>query len=110
MSKIYVPNYVNTNCVVVRSEEVIRKYETTPTYNSTVNYIDYYIHSDYIEQPGFQTFNQYSTLPTCLSSNTITTDIEYRMDYDKSLIIFAIIFLFSIYLPTKLFLTLIRKR
>lgn len=110
MSKIYVPDYVSSNCVVVRNEEVIRKYETTPTYNSTVNYIDYYIRSDYIEQPGYQTFSQYSTLPTCLSNDTITTEHEYRLDFDKSLIIFAILFVFSIYLPTKLFLTLIRKR
>lgn len=107
---IYVPGYVSTNCVVVRNEEIIRKYETTPTYNSNVNYIDYYIHSDYIAQPGVQNFGSYSTLPTCLSSLQITTDSQYRVDYDKILVIFAIVFIFAIYFPSKIFLSLIRKR
>lgn len=109
MSKIYVPDYTSSNCVVIRNEEVIRKYETTPTNNSTVNYIDYYIHSDYIEQPGYQTFNQYSTIPVCLSSNIITTDIYYRLDMYKILIMFLIICIFAIWIPIKVFSRLIRR-
>lgn len=103
MNKIFVPDYTSSNCVVVRNEEVIRKYETTPTTNSTINYIDYYIHSDYIAQPGFQTFNQYATLPTCLSSSYITTDYYYRIDFYKILIMFLIITIFGIWLPIKIF-------
>lgn len=109
MSKIYVPDYTSSNCVIVRNEEVIRRYETTPTYNSTVNYIDYYIHTDYIAQPGNQTFNQYSTLPTCLSSDIITTDIYYRVDMYKILIMFLIISIFAIGIPLKVFSRLIRR-
>lgn len=109
MSKIYVPDYINSNCVVIRNEEVIRKYETTPTQNSTINYIDYYINSDYIAQPGNQTFNQYSTVPTCLSSNSITTDIYYRVDMYKILIMFLIISIFAIWIPLKVFSRLIRR-
>lgn len=107
---IYVPDHVSTNCVVVRNEEVIRKYETIPTYNSNVNYIDYYIHSDYIAQPGVQNFGSYASLPTCLPSSQITTDSQYRIDYDKILVIFVIVFIFSIYFPSKLFMTFLRKR
>ena len=55
---IYVPNYTSNNCVVVRNEQVIRKYETTPTYNSNINYVDYYIHSDYMESTGTQNFSK----------------------------------------------------
>lgn len=107
---IYVPEYNSGNCVVVRSEDVIRKYETTPTYNSNINYIDYYIHSDYIEQSGVQNFGSYASLPTCTPSSSITTDVQYRNDFDKILIIFAIIFLFSIYFPTKIVLSIYKKR
>lgn len=109
MSKIYVPDYTSSNCVVIRNEEVIRKYETTPTQNSTINYIDYYINSDYIAQPGNQTFNQYSTIPTCLSSDIITTDIYYRVDMYKILIMFLIISIFAILIPLKVFSRLIRR-
>lgn len=109
MSKIYVPDYTSSNCVIVRNEEVIRRYETTPTYNSSVNYVDYYIHSDYIKQPGVQTFNQYSTLPTCLSSSYITDNIYYRVDMYQILIMFFIITIFGFYLPLKVFLRIIRR-
>lgn len=109
MSKIYVPDYTSSNCVVIRSEEVMRRYETTPTNNSTINYTDYYINSDYIAQPGNQTFNQYSTLPTCLSSDIITTDIYYRVDMYKILIMFLIISIFAILIPLKVFSRIIRR-
>lgn len=109
MNKIYVPDYTSSNCVVVRNEEVIRKYETTPTTNSTINYTDYYINSDYIEQPGYQTFNQYANIPICLSSSNITTDIYYRVDMYKILIMFFIICIFAFYIPLKVFLRLIRR-
>lgn len=109
MSKIYVPDYTSSNCVVIRNEEVIRRYETTPTNNSTINYIDYYINSDYIAQPGSQTFNQYNTLPSCLSSDIITTDIYYRVDMYKILIMFLIISIFAILIPLKVFSRIIRR-
>lgn len=109
MSKIYVPNYTQQNCVVIRNEDVIRKYETTPTYNSTINYIDYYIHSDYIAQPGYTTYNQYSTLPTCLSSTDITTDVYHRIDMPNILLMFLIISIFAFYIPLKVFSRLIRR-
>lgn len=109
MSKIYVPDYTSSNCVIVRNEEVIRRYETTPTYNTNINYVDYYINSDYIAQPGVQNFGSYSTLPTCLSSTQITDNIYYRVDMYKILIMFLIICIFGFYLPLKVFLRLIRR-
>ena len=109
MSKIYVPNYNNNNCVVIRSEGVIRKYETTPTYNSNINYIDYYIRSDYYEVSGVQNFTSYSTLPTCTPSNHITTDFYHRIDFPNILLMFLIISIFAIYLPLKIFSRLIRR-
>ena len=59
---IYVPNAEDYKCIVVRDSQTIRAYKENPTYNSTINYTDYYIHSDYLSNNGYQTFNQYSTL------------------------------------------------
>lgn len=109
MSKIFVPDYTTTNCVIVRNEEVIRRYETTPTLNSNINYTDYYIHSDYMAQPGVQNFGSYATLPTCISPLQITDNIYYRVDMYQILIMFLIICIFGFYLPLKVFLRLIRR-
>ena len=40
---MYVPNYENGNCAYLYNDNFIRVYETTPTYNSSVNYTDYLI-------------------------------------------------------------------
>ena len=86
---IYLPeDNVYNKCYVVQSEGVIRGYEETPTYNNSISYRDYYIKSDYIYRDGSQTFNQYSTLPTCLDIDLITSRPFYRIDFDKICIIF----------------------
>lgn len=101
--KIYVPDTTNYKCFYVRSEGVIRAYKQNPTYNSNIEYRDYYINSNYIYTDGYQSFSQYSTLPVCLSSNDITTDFYYRNDIADILIIFVILSIFIIYLPCKIF-------
>ena len=106
---IYVPNYTSNNCVVVRNEQVIRKYETTPTYNSNINYVDYYIHSDYMESTGTQNFSSYSTLPVCTPSSKVTTDVYYRVDMPQILLMFFVICIFAFYIPLKVFVRLIRR-
>lgn len=106
---IYVPDITNYECFVVQSEGVIRSYEETPRNNSTINYRDYYINSDYIYRDGYQTFSSYSNLPTCLSSSVITDKEFYRIDYYKSLIIFTIFVIFCIYVPTKILFRLFRR-
>lgn len=99
---IYVPDK-NYQCFVVQNENVIRAYKTVPRNNSTINYRDYYIHSDYIFQDGSQSFSQYSTLPVCLSSSEITDNWFYRLDLPDILISFTIICLFIFYIPYKIF-------
>ena len=71
---IYLPstNYV---CYVTRDNgNTIRAYETMPNYNNSVRYTDYYINSHYLFNNGEQTFNQYSTLPTCMGA-TFTNNV-----------------------------------
>lgn len=105
--KIYVPDTTNYKCFYVQSEGVIRAYEKVPQVNQTNNYRDYYINSDYIYKDGVTQFNTYSTLPTCINANEITTDFYYRNDIDKILFVFLMLFIFCIYFPCKLFLRLI---
>lgn len=101
--KIYVPDLTNYKCFVVRSEEVIRAYKQTPTNNSTIEYRDYYFNSNYLYQDGQQTFNQYSTLPVCLSNDLITDDFYYRNDFPDILVMFFIISFFVLFIPYKIF-------
>lgn len=99
---IYVPDLTNYKCFYVQSEGVIRAYEEIPTNNSSVNYRDYYINSNYIFKDGVQSFNNYSTIPICLEKSNLTTEYYYRNDFDSILIIFLIVSIFAFYLPLKL--------
>lgn len=90
-------------CYVVQNEDVIRGYDRTPSNNTSYNYRDYYIHSDYIYKDGNGTWSQYSTLPVCLSSSVITNDYYYRVDLSNIMIIFFVMFFFIVYIPIKLF-------
>lgn len=106
---IYVPDTTNYKCFVVQNEGVIRAYEKVPQNNQTINYRDYYINSDYIFKDGYTQFSSYATLPICLSSNIVTTDFYYRNDLDKILVIFAVICLFTIFIPIKIFSKLFKR-
>lgn len=102
--KIYLPEDTTYNkCYVVQNEEVIRGYDRVPNYNTSYNYRDYYVKSNYIYKDGQGTWSQYSTLPICLSNSNITNDFYYRNDIDKILVIFCVLVIFCIYFPFKLF-------
>lgn len=100
---IYVPQSNTYNkCYVVQSEGVIRGYANVPNYNTTINYRDYYIKSDYIFRDGLATFSNYSTLPTCLSNDVISNSYLYRTDLMNILVCFIIIVMFCFYFPFKI--------
>lgn len=100
---IYVPSFSNSSCIIITNSDTIRVYDTTPTQNSTINYTDYYINSNYISNIGSAYFSQYATLPQCQDNSRFTTEIYYRNDFDQIMIIFAILTIFTLYLPWKLF-------
>lgn len=102
---IYVPQDNTYNkCYVVQSEDVIRGYDRVPANNTSYNYRDYYINSDYIYKDGYGNWSQYTTLPTCLSSDNITNSFWYRIDLSHILIIFFILFVFVVKYPYRLFI------
>lgn len=105
---IYVPDLNNYRCVYVRGQGVIRAYRQQPYYNSTIQYRDYYIDSHYTFVDGEQTFNQYSTLPTCLSSNDLTDSYMYRNDIADILIVFVLFVGIIWFLISKLVKTFFR--
>lgn len=106
---IYVPDLTSYKCFYIQSEGVIRAYEEIPTNNTSVNYRDYYINSNYIYKDGIQSFSNYSTLPICLEKSNLTTEYFYRNDFDSILIIFLIVCIFAFYLPLKLFSRFTRR-
>lgn len=97
---IYLP-FDDVACYVIRDSNTIRVYDSRPAHNSTVGYTDVYINSHYLQQVGQQTFSQYGTLPTCLDNSKLTSDYWYRLDMPDILLMFIIIFIFTIYIPYK---------
>lgn len=102
MSKIFLPD-ISKPCYVVQSEGVIRQYAQMPVQNSTINYRDYFINDNYLYKDGSQTFSTYSVLPVCLDSSLLTTEVYYRQDFDKILVMFIILAFIVVYCPLKIF-------
>lgn len=105
---MYVPNYESGNCAYLYNDNFIRVYETTPTYNSSINYTDYLITSHYISRTGTQTFTSYSTLPVC--SDNVSTNFYDRVDIFEIIIIFVIFISINYLMISKLYKALFRGR
>lgn len=110
MDKIYVPRETIYNkCYVITSSDIIRAYDRVPSNNSDYNYRDYYINSSYIYRDGYGSWGSYSNLPVCLSSDVITNDFYYRLDFPNILVMFLIINIFGILVPIKIFSKIFKK-
>lgn len=103
---IYVPEYNNSECVIVYSSDTIRKYDSVPTRNSTISYTDYFYNSHYISRDGSQTFGNTATLPVCLDN--ITTNFYHRTDILDILLISTLIIGWTWFLVGKLVKTLLK--
>ena len=102
---MYVPNFVNGNCAYLYNDRFIRVYDSTPTYNSTIHYVDYLFDSHYLSREGYTTFNNYSTLPVCNSD--ISTNFYDRNDILDIVLLFTIFVGFTYFLVSKLVKTLL---
>lgn len=107
---IYVPNYDVTNCAYVYNNNTIRVYDSIPIQGRTIDYTDYYINSHYVYNVGSTTFSNYSTLPTCLSDDNITTSFYYRNDFSDICIIFFVIVIICYFLISLLAKKLLKGR
>lgn len=101
----YLPEFNDNNCIVVDNlnSGYIRVYETTPYANSNINYIDYFIGSDYITRTGTQYFSNYYTAVNCQPHENFTTEYYYRVDLDRILVVFLVMCIFCLYIPFKIF-------
>lgn len=112
MKNIYLPidNVNDFACYSVYDKDTIRAYLSQPQLDSSSEYVDFYINSHYLQKTGTQSWGQWnSSLPTCLSSDIITTDYYYRNDFPDILLIFIIFAIVGIYLPFKLISRIFRK-
>lgn len=102
---IYVPESTTYDkCYVVQNEDVIRGYDRVPQNNTSYNYRDYYINSDYIYKDGSGTWSQYTSLPVCINNDNITNSFWYRLDLSNIMIIFFVLFVFVVKYPYRLFI------
>lgn len=99
---IYIPEYSNSNCAYIYSSDIIRVYDSQPRQNTTINYKDYYIKSSYIYNQGSSTFTQYSSLPVCINSNRITTNVFYRNDISQILTVLFVLLIICFYFPYRI--------
>lgn len=102
MNYVYVPSYSTGNCAYIYNSDVIRVYNSQPSYNTTIAYKDYYIKSGYIYNEGSTTFGNYSTLPTCISSSRITSEVYYRNDFPIIMICSLAMIMFCYFLVSRL--------
>lgn len=112
MDNIYLPidNLNDFACYSIYDKDTVRAYYIKPALDSSSEYVDFYINSHYLQKTGIQSWGQWnSSLPTCLSSDTITTDYYYRNDFPDILLIFIIFAIVGIYLPFKLISRIFRK-
>lgn len=109
--KVYVPveNLNDYACYYVYDRETIRAYKNKPALNSSSEYTDFYINSNYLEKNGSSTWGNYnSSLPVCLSSENLTNSYVYRNDFADILIIWFVIVFVIYFIVTKLIRTLLR--
>lgn len=107
---IYVPDYDTTNCAYIYNNNVIRVYDSVPMQGRTIDYTDYYFNSHYMHTSGTTTFSNYSTLPTCILDDDITTSFYYRNDISDILIVFTIIIAFCWFFISLLVKKLLKGR
>lgn len=102
MAYVYIPEYNSNNCAYIYNSDIIRVYDSVPRHNATISYKDYYIKSSYIYNEGNTTFSNYSTLPVCINSDRITTNVMFRNDIDSIMVVFFILLLICFYFPYRI--------
>lgn len=107
----YLPKIESQNCIIVDNlnNGYIRVYDRTPSSNSTIGYIDYFIDKDYITRTGTQSFSNYNYNLNCQSHSDFTTEFYYRIDFDKIMVIFVLLAIFVVYIPLKCVFRLFRR-
>lgn len=109
--KVYIPHFDSNTCVSVDyiNQGYLRAYERQPYANSSINYTDYFINSHYLSRSGYQSFGNYYNSVSCIPIERLTNEVEYRNDFDQILIIFLILAIVIVVVPTKIVFRLFRR-
>lgn len=109
--KIYVPNFDNNTCVSIDyiNSGYLRAYQVKPYANSTIAYTDYFVNSHYLDRTGYQTFGNYNTAISCISTDRLTNQVEYRNDFNEILLTFVLLALIVVFIPTKIVFRFFRR-
>lgn len=104
MAKIYVPeDYINKPCVELYGHNVLRVYDTKPALNSESTYTDFYTDMDYYSKTGYASWGQWSSsLPVCVPSSNLVSDVYYRVDFPSILMTIFIFLILLFYFPYKI--------
>ena len=97
--KIFVPNSDSYSCIEVINHYTLRAYEDTPVVGSSVNFRDYFIDSNYLFKDGSEVIE---ISPICISTDNLTSDVFYRSDFDKILLITFILLILLFWFPYKI--------
>lgn len=110
---IYVPNLSDYACVYLKDKDTLRAYKQQPNFNSTSEYVDYYVNSHYLFTQGTQEWGNstyYNSLPVCLNSEKLTNDFYYRNDFASILFIFIVFAIVILYFPIKIWSRIFKKK
>ena len=99
MSKVYLPTYSASNCIVIKDKDTIRVYDNLPTLDSYEDYTDYFVNSHYLSVRGKELIE---SVPVCEDQENFTTDYYYRFDISDILIIFIVLAFIIVIMPYKI--------
>lgn len=103
---IYVPNLEDYVCVYLKDKDTLRAYKQQPNFNSTSEYVDYYVNSHYLFTQGTQEWGNstyYNYLPICLNNEVLTDVVSYRNDFADIMIIFTLMLFIIYFMTSKIF-------
>ena len=100
MSKVYLPSFTSSNCIVILDKDTIRVYDNLPSSTGiSYTFTDYYINSHYLKKTGSEVLD---LIPSCETQTNFTTDVYYRNDFADILFIVFVFFIFVIYMPYRI--------
>lgn len=106
---LYVPSDLPYNgCYYLKDNYTMRVYESLPTQNTSVNYVDVALDNHYIFHQGVEQFGLDAVIPSCIPTQEITDKYIYRLDYFEILACAMIFFVFFWFILSKCFKVVFR--
>lgn len=104
---IYVPDIEHYECFTMHDNYIRAYHSGVNEIGDYVPYTDYYYNSNYYSNNGFELIEK---IPVCLPADKLTTEVYYRVDFYKILIIFFILAFIIFYVPLRILFKFFKKR